>query len=401
MLAAPLSALAEDAANPFPRLAEKLAANHPATIVCLGDSVTGVYYHTGGRRAYPEMLAVALGQAYPQARLNVVNAGISGDTTTGALNRLQKDVLDHKPELVTVMFGLNDMVRVPIDDYQANLQSIIQQCRGVGADVLLCTPNAVIDSGGRPTTKLVKYCDAIKQVAKKWDVPVCDCYAAHAALRESDPLAWRLLMSDAIHPNMDGHKVNAQALCQTITGDQVSLQDVAPPQPAITKTLARLQAGEPVKVLAMAPFDTLLSKAIASVHPQAKVEVTAWATEGKSLSEIEEFSKTVRAGKFDLVLVAVPLEATPVQVPPPEATIASYTWILNWSLSFGHQEWDVVGITPSLLHAQLSDTEKNAENFARQLIAAQDLTAIVRSDGETSSAAEILAGWFRKQAHAE
>jgi len=35
------------------KTAEKLKANQPVKIVCLGDSVTGVYYHTGGRRAYP------------------------------------------------------------------------------------------------------------------------------------------------------------------------------------------------------------------------------------------------------------------------------------------------------------------------------------------------------------
>lgn len=35
-------------------------SDQPITIVCLGDSVTGVYYHTGGHRAYPEMLELAL-----------------------------------------------------------------------------------------------------------------------------------------------------------------------------------------------------------------------------------------------------------------------------------------------------------------------------------------------------
>ena len=93
----------------------------PVTIVCLGDSVTGVYYHTGGRRAYPEMLELAIRKAVPQAQVKVINAGISGHTTTEGLARLDRDVLRHKPDLVTISFGLNDMTRVPEEQFVDNL----------------------------------------------------------------------------------------------------------------------------------------------------------------------------------------------------------------------------------------------------------------------------------------
>jgi lysophospholipase L1-like esterase len=94
----------------------------PVRIVCIGDSITGVYYHSGGLRAYPEMLQIALQKIHPQAQLTVRNAGISGDTTTGGLKRLDRDVLAHKPHLVTVMFGMNDLVRTPVADFQNNLR---------------------------------------------------------------------------------------------------------------------------------------------------------------------------------------------------------------------------------------------------------------------------------------
>jgi lysophospholipase L1-like esterase len=69
-------ARAEDEAKPLLTFGEK-----PVTIVCLGDSVTGVYYHTGGKRAYPEMLEIAIKRAFPKANVTVINAGISGHTT--------------------------------------------------------------------------------------------------------------------------------------------------------------------------------------------------------------------------------------------------------------------------------------------------------------------------------
>ena len=55
------------------------------TIVCLGDSVTGVYYHTGGRRAYPEMLEVAIKQVIPKAKMNVTEGGGRNARATAAL----------------------------------------------------------------------------------------------------------------------------------------------------------------------------------------------------------------------------------------------------------------------------------------------------------------------------
>jgi lysophospholipase L1-like esterase len=384
----------------LPKIAQKLAAKEPLTIACLGDSVTGVYYHTGGRRAYPEMVAVALRQVHPDAPVTIVNAGISGNTTIDALNRLKKDVLDKRPDLVTVMFGLNDMVRVPLADYQANLKSIIEQCRAAGAQVMLCTPNAIIDSGGRSTEQLVNFCAAMREVGKQLDVPVCDCYAAHVALRDRDALAWRLMMSDAIHPNMDGHKLNAIAICQSLTGSEISLADEAPPQPAIPKTLSRVKAGEPVRILAMTPYDTLIADALRSVAPEAKIEVAAWPTDGQSLAQLEEASKTVRGRPIDLVFVAVPAAVTPADNPPPEDAINHYTWILNWSLSFGYQEWDVVGIAPSVLnteYAAAGGPGAAKEAFARRLIAAQDLSAIIRPADSTAPPAAIVEAWLREQ----
>jgi lysophospholipase L1-like esterase len=95
-----------------PTTAENLLSGRaPVRIVCFGDSVTGLYYHTGGRRAYTDLLETALNRLCPRADVTMVNAGISGHTTRDALARLDTDVLPQRPSLVTVMFGLNDMTR--------------------------------------------------------------------------------------------------------------------------------------------------------------------------------------------------------------------------------------------------------------------------------------------------
>lgn len=378
-----------------PKTAARLAAGETTKIVCFGDSVTGVYYHTGGRRAYTDMLGIALGRAFPAAKDNIsmINAGISGHNTAHALARIDRDVLAHQPALVTVMFGLNDMNAVPLEQYKANLDSIIDKCRAAGAEVLLCTPNNVIDTAGRPTERLVKYCDALREVGKAKQAPVCDCYAELEAFRGRDAGAWRLLMSDEIHPNMDGHKRIAEIMARSIAGRSASLADVPPPEQPLAKTRARTKSGEAVKALVIAPCDSLLAAAFKQVLPEAKLEITPWDVQGKSLAEIEADAQArVRAMRPDLVVVAVPRIA---QFDGGEAFIRGYSWIMNWSLSFGLQEWDCVVVHPSVVDPAGADAVQDA--LIRRLVAAQDLTLVDRPVGDERTAEEILVEWLKKQ----
>jgi lysophospholipase L1-like esterase len=366
------------------------AGKEPVRIVCIGDSITGVYYHSGGLRAYPEMLHIALQKIHPQAQVTVRNAGISGDTTTGGLKRLERDVLAQKPHLVTIMFGMNDLVRTPVADFQNNLREIIRRCRAIDAEVVLCTQNSIVESSQRPGAKLAEFTQAIRDIAKAEALPVADCFAAFEAIHAQDALEWNLLLSDPIHPNMAGHKLFAETIAQTITGQQASLADIGPPLPALSHTLALLKAGQPVKVLAMPPYDTLIVPAIQQFYPKAIVNVTSWPTEGQSLAQLEESAKKVRTMDQDLVLIAVP-GSLPVQ--RPESFHKSYSWIMNWSLSFGPQAWDVIVALPSAAKNKLAIEEQQHEAFARRLIKAQDLHML---SGDASALTKLLSNHLKQ-----
>lgn len=380
----------------LPKASAALTRAEPIKVVCFGDSVTGVYYHTGSRRAYTSMVKLALQQTQLNANVIAVNAGISGNTTANALDRIERDVLSHEPDVVTVMFGLNDMVRVPLEQFRANLVKIIEQCRGVGAEVLLCTPNSVIkDTPGRTRAKLIQYCDAIRAVGREQAVTVCDIYEAFESFRARDPLGWRMLMSDEFHPNMDGHRLIATEIARAMTGQDVSLRKVKPLTPAIPKVLARLHAKEPVKVLAMPPYDKLIEPALKQVDPAAQVDVTPWPTADQRLAEIEEFAKGVRKMDVDLVMVAVPATA---DAPSVDQFIRSYSWIMNWSLSFSHQQWDVVAITAQVADPDAAEANAAYRGLATKLIRAQDLTMIDRRAGDEAPASDILVEWLKAQA---
>lgn len=330
----------------------------------------------------------------------MINAGISGHTTVNGLARLERDVLSHRPDLVTIMFGLNDMTRVPLEAYRSNLKEMITRCRAIGAEVVLATPNNVIDSEGRPTAKLVEYCDAMRAVGREERVPVSDVYRELDAVRACDPLAWRLLLSDAIHPNMDGHKRLASALVQTMSGERVEFANVGPAQPPLAQVMESLRAGKAVRLLAMPPLDAWVDTLFKEQFPSAEITVESWPVATLSLSQIEQDAKArVRNLKPDGVLIAVPRSAGSVPAADREPTAAdrlaadtafanSYTWIMNWSLNFGIPTWDVVVVHPNVVEPLAKPDSRDA--LIRQLVGAQDLPLLDRATDDSSPAQEIL-----------
>ncbi|WP_339728362.1 GDSL-type esterase/lipase family protein [uncultured Gimesia sp.] len=377
----------------LPKTLEKLNSAKPVKIVCFGDSVTGVYYHTGSRRAYTDMLGIALKQAVPVADLTMVNAGISGHTTVNALARIDRDVLKQHSDLVTVMFGLNDMTRVPLKQFRENLHKIIQQCRGIGAEVLLCTPNAVITTKSRPAEKLAQYCKVIREVGREMQVPVCDNNKELNALRDQDALAWRLMMSDEIHPNMAGHKKMAELIAESITGKEITLAEVEPPVSAIPRTKSLLKHNQPIQIIAMPPLDQMIQSAIKKIAPQAQLQVTSWKTEGKTRRQIEADAKAmIRSQRPDLVLLAIPRTA---KADSQEEFIHSSIWTMNYSLNFGKGGWDCVVFHPDVFDSENSDAVY--DRLTRQLVRGQDLTLVDRKPKQTANAEAILLQWLHSQ----
>jgi len=110
------------------------SADNRPVIVAFGDSLTAGFGAEPGA-SYPDFLQKELDHASLAWR--VVNAGVSGDTTTDGLNRVA-EVLAYKPRVVIVEFGGNDGLRgLPIETTRANLDRMIVTLRNSGAAVIL------------------------------------------------------------------------------------------------------------------------------------------------------------------------------------------------------------------------------------------------------------------------
>ena len=369
------------------------SGQEPVRIVCFGDSVTGVYYHTGGRRAWTDMLGIALGKIYPKARTEMINAGISGHTTGAGLARIERDVIARKPHLVAVMFGLNDICQGKPQVYRDNLKTIVGRCRESGAAVVLCTLNSVYPNQRRPMTAVAEYSQIVRDVAVDLSVPLADCFAAYEKVRSEDPTEWMLLMSEDIHPCMNGHKLYAEVVAEAISGKRVSLADVGPPADSLRFTFARLQKNQPVSLIAMPPYDRIVPDVLRKLYPKAHIDVTTWPTEGQSVAALEQWAKGIRKQKPHLVVIAVPVDAA---AEPEEAFIRSYYWLLSWSIAYTRAQWDVLPILPSVTKA-LQPPEEHRAELARRIIAGTDVRCVGRSGADARPPDEVLLEWVTEQ----
>lgn len=204
----------------------------PATIVAFGDSTTAP---RGPLRVYADILRDELPGQGVNAR--VINAGVGGNHTVAARKRFQRDVLDQKPDVVVIQFGINDAAvdvwkkppasspRVPLKTYEANLRFFIQAAREAGARPILMTPNPLRWTpklktlyGKKPynpdaedgfNVLLKNYARAARVIAREDNVPLIDI--ANAMKPKIDQL-----LLDGMHPNERGHRLIANRLLNTL-----------------------------------------------------------------------------------------------------------------------------------------------------------------------------------------
>lgn len=239
------------------RITEILSARHanaqenpPARIVCLGDSVTHgcfeVFINRFGQidtvydsaRGYVRRLQDRLLQLYPASAVSVINSGISGDGTTGALLRFNRDVSAFRPDLVTVNLGLNDCMAADTEKalagYRDNLHEIFRRIHAIGAEAMLVTPNMMCryvdpvlpdgilseiaaeaaerQNGG----VLDRFVDAAREVACDEHVPVADAYAEWKAYARSGVDTTALLSNRINHPTDAMHDIFTQKIIEQL-----------------------------------------------------------------------------------------------------------------------------------------------------------------------------------------
>lgn len=186
-------------------------------LVCLGDSLTEGY-GVDKELAWPALLQEKL-------HIEVINCGISGDTTAGMLARFYPQVLQFNPSHVIIMGGTNDIWwNVNQNIIQANIQAMTRQAEHNGMVPVIGLPIPIYPEGvdeawgpksgfSRCQKKVAQYVKSLKAQAKADQFLYLDFYSLFVN-NEGEIIEKYFL--DGIHPTEEGHRLMAELAAEKL-----------------------------------------------------------------------------------------------------------------------------------------------------------------------------------------
>ncbi|MCR4622975.1 MAG: SGNH/GDSL hydrolase family protein [Clostridiales bacterium] len=192
------------------------------TVLFIGDSISdyerarpvgeGLFNAWG--RSYVACAGALLGCMYPELGLRVVNMGIGGNQVRDLKARWQSDVLDRKPDWVSVLIGINDVWRqfdcpqmpenhVSPEEYEQTYEELIKATLPHVKGMILMTPY-YMEPNRKDTmrARMDQYGAIVKKLAEKYSLTFADLQAGWDKLfrfMHSTNIAW-----DRVHPNQTG-----------------------------------------------------------------------------------------------------------------------------------------------------------------------------------------------------
>ena len=206
----------------LPNTLAKLRAGQPVTIIAFGDSVTNGGGVTRPEDWYQNQFMARLRERFPQAPIRMLSAAWGGASSKAYLEApaggpydFVRDVLDPKPDLVTIEF-VNDAY---LDEagVAAHYAGILEKIRGAGAELVLITPHLVRpDWMNVPDTMFEDdprpYVKGLRQFAAANNVALADASFRWRQLRRQGIPYQTLLANDINHPDQRGQKIFADTL---------------------------------------------------------------------------------------------------------------------------------------------------------------------------------------------
>lgn len=197
-----------------------------AVILFQGDSITD---GNRGRNEDPNhimghgyafSIASRVGADFPQKNYKFYNRGISGNKVTDLAERWQKDTLDLKPDILSILVGINDSSSVitnckpvvSVEKYKETYNALLEQTKAIFPDIIfvLCEPfilkvGKVAENWKAYHTDIERRREVVRKLAKKFDaVFVASQEVFNNACEKASPEYW---MWDGVHPTVAGHEL--------------------------------------------------------------------------------------------------------------------------------------------------------------------------------------------------
>ncbi|MCA9060925.1 MAG: Dabb family protein, partial [Planctomycetaceae bacterium] len=207
------------AGNAFGQLADG------ETIVFLGDSITA---QGAGEKGYVTLFRQSVEARRPNSEIKVIGAGIGGHKVPNLEERLDRDVLAHKPNAVVIYIGINDVWHstrgqgTTIDRYESGLKSLIKRCNDAGARVILATPSVIgekTDGSNALDAMLEEYSAVSRKVAQECGATLLDLRAGFINYLKEYNVAnvdKGILTSDTVHLSDEGNRFVAARMLEAV-----------------------------------------------------------------------------------------------------------------------------------------------------------------------------------------
>jgi predicted GH43/DUF377 family glycosyl hydrolase len=212
------------------KFASGTALQNVRRIVCLGDSIT---QGGEGPSGYVGLMRKYLSEVSPGTE--VLNAGIGGHKSNDMLARFDRDVLQKKPDLITISVGVNDVWHgfdaehpqgggprsVPLEQYRANVDSMVTQGQAAGATVVILSPTVIYeDLGNTQNAILTSYIATLRDIARQRGclfVDLMGAFATQIDLNRTTGSTANLLTGDGVHMNDWGNRLMATTILRALT----------------------------------------------------------------------------------------------------------------------------------------------------------------------------------------
>ena len=201
--------MTEDQRRFVSRTRSDLEAGADVTIVAYGDSITAGF---AVRRGFPSFWKQMLEEKYPEAGVEMINSGISGDTTLDGISRLDWAALSYEPDLVTINFGINDCVLgLGLEEFEMNLVEMVRRIRaGPDSEILLLSSQPL--ESPPYDQRVLDYYQTVERVAKEMNVGFVDVYGAWMKRVQAGMPLDSLILPGLDHPNEAGYRIIAEEL---------------------------------------------------------------------------------------------------------------------------------------------------------------------------------------------
>ncbi len=191
-------------------------------VVFFGDSITAAGARSGG---YIKLMDSLIMQEGMGNDYDLVGAGVSGDKIYDLYLRIEKDVLEQKPDIVLIYVGVNDVwhkvssgTGTDYPKFGKFYEAVVNKLQAAGCKVIVCTPAVIgekTDNSNQQDGDMNFYCNWLRSFTAKNNIPLVDLRAAFISYNLKNNLQNKesgILTTDRVHLSPTGNLFVAQQM---------------------------------------------------------------------------------------------------------------------------------------------------------------------------------------------